>query len=58
MGQLPRVRTARYLKQPNYSSNLLRCGFTQSGIDNMTDRDSESGYSRDPVDRQDGTARV
>ena len=29
---------ARYLRLPNYTNNLLRCGFTQSDIDNVTDR--------------------
>jgi len=33
-----RANIARYLKLPNYTNNLLRCGFTQIDIDNMTDR--------------------
>jgi probable F420-dependent oxidoreductase len=43
-GDLDRARTvaradmARYLRLPNYTNNLLRCGFTQTDIDDMTDR--------------------
>jgi probable F420-dependent oxidoreductase len=33
-----RVNMARYLRLPNYTNNLLRCGFTQSDIDTMSDR--------------------
>lgn len=33
-----RTNMARYLTLPNYANNLLRCGFTQSDIDDMTDR--------------------
>jgi probable F420-dependent oxidoreductase len=33
-----RAGMARYLRLPNYTNNLLRCGFTQSDIDNVTDR--------------------
>jgi probable F420-dependent oxidoreductase len=33
-----RTNMARYLKLPNYTNNLLRCGFTQTDIDDMTDR--------------------
>ncbi len=33
-----RVNMARYLRLPNYTNNLLRCGFTQTDIDDMTDR--------------------
>jgi len=33
-----RAGMARYLGLPNYTNNLLRCGFTQSDIDDMTDR--------------------
>jgi probable F420-dependent oxidoreductase len=33
-----RKNMARYLRQPNYTNNLLRCGFTQSDIDGMSDR--------------------
>ena len=33
-----RTHMARYLKLPNYTNNLLRCGFTQTDIDDMTDR--------------------
>jgi probable F420-dependent oxidoreductase len=33
-----RANMARYLKLPNYTNNLLRLGFTQFDIDNMTDR--------------------
>ena len=34
------ARTAmkRYLRLPNYTNNLLRCGFTQTDIDDVTDR--------------------
>jgi hypothetical protein len=28
----------RYLRLPNYTNNLLRCGFTQTDIDDVTDR--------------------
>jgi probable F420-dependent oxidoreductase len=33
-----RAHMAHYLKLPNYTNNLLRCGFTQIDIDTMTDR--------------------
>ena len=33
-----RENMARYLRLPNYTNNLLRCGFTQTDIDDMTDR--------------------
>jgi len=33
-----RANMARYLILPNYTNNLLRCGFTQADIDDMTDR--------------------
>jgi probable F420-dependent oxidoreductase len=33
-----RANMARYLRLPNYTNNLLRCGFTQTDIDNVTDR--------------------
>lgn len=33
-----RANMARYLRLPNYTNNLLRCGFTQTDIDDMTDR--------------------
>ena len=33
-----RANMARYLTLPNYTNNLLRCGFTQADIDDMTDR--------------------
>jgi probable F420-dependent oxidoreductase len=33
-----RTNMARYLKLPNYTNNLLRCGFTQTDIDDITDR--------------------
>ena len=33
-----RTNMARYLRLPNYTNNLLRCGFTQSEIDDMSDR--------------------
>lgn len=33
-----RANMARYLRLPNYTNNLLRCGFTQSDIDTMSDR--------------------
>jgi probable F420-dependent oxidoreductase len=36
--QVARANMARYLKLPNYTNNLLRCGFTQADIDDMTDR--------------------
>ena len=29
---------ARYLQMPNYANNLKRFGFTQTDIDDMTDR--------------------
>jgi 2-methylisocitrate lyase-like PEP mutase family enzyme len=29
---------ARYLQLPNYTNNLLRLGFTQADIDDVTDR--------------------
>ena len=33
-----RANMARYLRLPNYTNNLLRCGFTQSDIDTVSDR--------------------
>ena len=33
-----RANMAHYLKLPNYANNLLRCGFTQTDIEDMTDR--------------------
>jgi probable F420-dependent oxidoreductase len=33
-----RTNMARYLRLPNYANNLLRNGFTQADIDNVTDR--------------------
>ena len=33
-----RATMARYLKLPNYTNNLLRCGFTQADIDDISDR--------------------
>ncbi len=33
-----RANMARYLQLPNYTNNLLRCGFTQIDIDDMTDK--------------------
>ena len=36
--EVARTNMARYLKLPNYTSNLLRCGFTQTDIDHLTDR--------------------
>jgi len=33
-----RTNMARYLRLPNYANNLLRNGFTQADIDNITDR--------------------
>ena len=33
-----RTNMARYLRLPNYANNLLRCGFTQTDIDDMSDR--------------------
>jgi len=33
-----RANMARYLRLPNYTNNLLRCGFTQADIDDTTDR--------------------
>ncbi len=33
-----RANMARYLRLPNYTNTLLRCGFTQTDIDDMTDR--------------------
>ena len=36
--QVARAKMARYLSLPNYTNNLLRCGFTQSDIDDVTDR--------------------
>ena len=33
-----RSAMARYLRLPNYSNNLLRCGFTQADIDDVTNR--------------------
>ena len=33
-----RANMARYLRLPNYTNNLLRFGFTQSDIDDTTDR--------------------
>jgi probable F420-dependent oxidoreductase len=33
-----RVHMAHYLELPNYTNNLLRCGFTQVDIDDVTDR--------------------
>ncbi len=33
-----RATMARYLRLPNYTNNLLRCGFTQDDITNVSDR--------------------
>lgn len=33
-----RANMARYLRLPNYTNNLLRCGFTRSDIDTVSDR--------------------
>ena len=33
-----RANMVHYLKLPNYANNLLRCGFTQTDIDDVTDR--------------------
>ena len=33
-----RATMARYLRLPNYTNNLLRCGFTQADIDDVSDR--------------------
>jgi len=33
-----RVTMARYLRLPNYTNNLLRCGFTQDDINDISDR--------------------
>ena len=33
-----RKNMARYLRLPNYANNLLRCGFTQMDIDDVSDR--------------------
>jgi probable F420-dependent oxidoreductase len=33
-----RKNMARYLRLPNYTNNLLRCGFTQSDIDDVSER--------------------
>jgi probable F420-dependent oxidoreductase len=33
-----RTNMARYLRLPNYANNLLRCGFTQTDIDDISDR--------------------
>ncbi len=33
-----RVNMARYLRLPNYTNNLRRCGFTQTDIDDVSDR--------------------
>jgi probable F420-dependent oxidoreductase len=33
-----RANMAHYLQLPNYTNNLLRCGFTQIDIDDMTDK--------------------
>lgn len=33
-----RANMARYLQLPNYTNNLLRCGFTQTDIDEITDK--------------------
>jgi probable F420-dependent oxidoreductase len=33
-----RATMARYLRLPNYTNNLLRCGFTQADIDEVSDR--------------------
>jgi probable F420-dependent oxidoreductase len=33
-----RTHMAHYLELPNYTSNLLRCGFTQADIDDVSDR--------------------
>ena len=33
-----RATMARYLRLPNYTNNLLRCGFTQADIDDISDR--------------------
>jgi len=35
-----RTNMARYLRLPNYTNNLLRHGFTQTDIDDITDRPS------------------
>ena len=36
--QVARQKVAHYLRLPNYTNNLLRCGFSQTDIDDMTDR--------------------
>jgi probable F420-dependent oxidoreductase len=36
--EVAKTNMARYLRLPNYANNLLRCGFTQADIDDMTDR--------------------
>ncbi len=33
-----RTHMAHYLELPNYTNNLLRCGFTQTDIDDVSDR--------------------
>ncbi|MCL1693803.1 MAG: TIGR03620 family F420-dependent LLM class oxidoreductase [Actinomycetia bacterium] len=33
-----RTHMAHYLELPNYTNNLLRCGFTQADIDDVSDR--------------------
>ena len=33
-----RTNMARYLRLPNYTNNLLRCGLSQTDIDDVTDR--------------------
>jgi probable F420-dependent oxidoreductase len=33
-----RTQMAHYLELPNYTNNLLRCGFSQTDIDDVTDR--------------------
>jgi probable F420-dependent oxidoreductase len=33
-----RANMARYLRLPNYTNNLLRCGFTQNDIETVSDR--------------------
>jgi probable F420-dependent oxidoreductase len=36
--RVARASMARYLRLPNYSNNLLRCGFSQADIDDVTNR--------------------
>ena len=36
--EVARANMARYLRLPNYTNNLLRCGFTQDDIDTVSDR--------------------